>query len=254
MLRLYQADPHTIERAVQFLNTTPVRGMTDIRTPLIGAMEHLNRFNEGNVPFCVLMTDGAVEDEKQIVSAVAEMDNNKTRVLTFGIGSFCNEYFLKMLSAKTRGWQSGCIYPHDLFPKISIMMERAKTPVLTDVVLEIPQNVGAQVFPETIPDLFVNGPIVISGKYSGQMPPQLMLTGKMGNGQMLNMPVRVDTSEVVPIQKVMIKQRMDDLVARYWMTGDEGIKKEAVELSVEETFPSPVCYMFRSLVVVRLVT
>jgi len=105
------------------------------------------------------------------------------------------------------------------------------------------QNVGAQVFPETIPDLFVNGPIVISGKYSGQMPPQLMLTGKMGNGQMLNMPVRVDTSEVVPIQKVMIKQRMDDLVARYWMTGDEGIKKEAVELSVEETFPSPYTSM-----------
>ena len=145
-----------------------------------------------------------------------------------------------MLSSKTRGWHSGCIYPHDLFPKISIMMDRAKTPILTDVALDIPQEVGAQVFPETIPDLFVNGPIVISGKYQGQMPQQLALTGTMGNGQRLNMPVRVDTSEVIPIEKVMVKQRMDDLVARYWMTGDEAIKKEVVQLSVEETFPSPV--------------
>merc|ERR1719347_100468 len=75
------------------------------------------------------------------------------------------------------------------------------------------------------------------------MPPQLVVTGRQVNGQMLRIPVRVDTSNVVPIQKVMIKQRMDDLVARYWMTGDEGIKKEAVELSVEETFPSPYTSM-----------
>ena len=83
----------------------------------------------------MLLTDGAVPDEMEIVASVAAMDRNVTRVLTFGIGSFCNEYFLKMLSSKTRGWHSGCIYPHDLFPKISIMMDRAKTLILTDGLL-----------------------------------------------------------------------------------------------------------------------
>lgn len=244
-LSLHPADAQTVQRAVHFLDTTPVRGMTDIRTPLLIAMEHLNRNGEssGNVPFCVLLTDGAVEDEKEIVAAVAAMESNRTRILSFGIGSYCNEYFLKMLSSKTRGWHSGCIYPSDLFPKMAIMMDRAKTPILTEVVVEIPDSVEATVFPETTPDLFVNGPIVISGKYKGSMPSQLAVAGKMGTGQTLRIPVRVDVSRVVPIEKVMVKQRMDALVARHWLTGDEAIKKEAVALSVEQTFPSPYTEM-----------
>eukprot|EP00488_Nonionellina_sp_1-RS-2012_P003530 TRINITY_DN7538_c0_g1_i1.p1 TRINITY_DN7538_c0_g1~~TRINITY_DN7538_c0_g1_i1.p1 ORF type:complete len:121 (+),score=49.73 TRINITY_DN7538_c0_g1_i1:55-363(+) len=95
------------------------------------------------------------------------------------------------------------------------MMDKAKTPILTDIELEIPNHIKADIYPKTIPDLFMNGPIVISGRYSGQMPQQIILKGKLQNGAILAIPIRCDVSDIIPIDKVFLKQRMDQLTAQY---------------------------------------
>merc|ERR1719461_2650212 len=75
------------------------------------------------------------------------------------------------------------------------------------------------------------------------MPEQIVLKGKLQNGDTLSIPVRADTSSVIPIDRVFIKQRMDQLNAEYWLTGNEKIKKQIVDISVNETFPSPYTSM-----------
>ena len=120
---LFAANPESIEQAMNFLGALQPRGMTDIATPLLAVMRKLNASAAQSIPFCVLLTDGAVHNEKQIVAEVERLSENRVRVLTFGIGRYCNEYFLKRLSAETRGWNDGAVYPKDLFAKVTTMME-----------------------------------------------------------------------------------------------------------------------------------
>merc|ERR1712130_202386 len=123
-------------------------------------------------------------------------------------------------------------------------MDRAKTPILTDISLELPQGLKADIYPKTIPDLFINAPIIISGKYSSEIIPKtFILRGTLQNGQILTIPIRCDKSDIIPINKVFIKQRMDQLTAEYWLSGDDKIKQQIIDISINETFPSPYTSM-----------
>jgi hypothetical protein len=46
------------------------------------------------LPFVVIVTDGCVEDERKICAYTRQYCDD-ARVLTFGIGSYCNWFFLK---------------------------------------------------------------------------------------------------------------------------------------------------------------
>eukprot|EP01083_Nonionella_stella_P300871 1029342_1 len=101
--------------ALQFVNVNQPRGLTDIATPLFSSIALLKNFQnlipsvsskvEGEKPagvarltFVVIITDGAVSDEREICRRALQ-ECGPVRVLTFGIGTYCNWYFLKMLSS-----------------------------------------------------------------------------------------------------------------------------------------------------------
>merc|ERR1719447_1525095 len=111
---LYNFNAQVRDAARRFIEANPARGGTNIRTPLVWAMDTLKMNKEPNrIPFVVLITDGAVREEKEIVRDVQEKnkqtanDDPVVRVLTFGIGQHCNWYFLKMLGMISQGWSSG---------------------------------------------------------------------------------------------------------------------------------------------------
>jgi len=241
---LFAANAQSIAQAANFLSSLQPRGMTDIATPLLAVMRSLNASAAQSIPFCVLLTDGAVKNEKHIVAEVERLPQNRVRVLTFGIGRYCNEYFLKRLSAETRGWNDGAVYPKDLFPKVTTMMERAKAPILCDVGIEFGDGQTPTLHPATVADLFVNGPLVISGEFRGKMPDRVLLTGRLKNGQKTAMQITPDrSSAVVPIADVLVRQQMDDLVAAHWLHGDDHTRQEIVELSLRRRVPSPYTTM-----------
>merc|ERR1711879_722773 len=213
-------------------------GATNIKTPLLWALETLNmNCQEGRIPFVVLLTDGAVQDEKEIVTSVRDKAG-AVRVLTFGIGQHCNWYFLKMLANQTRGWSSGSLTVDNMTQKMRTMIARASTPVLTDVQLDLSQVSNVEQYPPTIPDLFVGGPLVIAGKFNGTFPSMITLQGTM-DGQKTQMQMKTDTSEIVPVAKVFVKQQLDELVARHWLNEDNKVKEEIVNISLNEQLPTP---------------
>lgn len=59
-----------------------------------------------SIPLIFLITDGAVEDEREICNMMKDVNGqlNSPRIYTFGIGSYCNHYFLHMLANIGRGY------------------------------------------------------------------------------------------------------------------------------------------------------
>ena len=59
------------------------------------------------VPYVFLITDGAVDNEREICKSMEALIRTAgpraPRISTFGIGRFCNYFFLKMLASIGRG-------------------------------------------------------------------------------------------------------------------------------------------------------
>ena len=66
---LVQASPENIRACSDWINRLQARGTTDIMTPLQMALRAL-RNSTGSVPFAFVITDGCVENERDICASI----------------------------------------------------------------------------------------------------------------------------------------------------------------------------------------
>lgn len=65
------------------------------------------------------------------------------RIYTFGIGPYCNHYFLKRLAAIGRGMNDVAFRPHAIQQVMERMLAAAALPMLSDVQISV--QVGVQI-------------------------------------------------------------------------------------------------------------
>jgi len=244
---LFPASSPNIYQAKQWIQQHQARGLTDIKTPLEWALQVLNSNNQerNRMQFVVLVTDGAVNNEHEIVYSTERLAQD-IRVLTFGIGRYCNWYFLKILALKTRGWSSGAVIAGDIDERMNRLIDSANVPVLRDVQLDISSISFAELYPPQIPDLFAGKPIVVAGVVTGHFPDSLQVTSTSPDGRNNNFIVRTESAEVskgVPVRRIFIKQQIDQMVAEYWLKENQKMKETLVDLSIQENMPTPYSQM-----------
>lgn len=140
----------------------PNRGGTDIYAPLEQALNILDDEESSSLvlPFVVLLTDGCVANERDICQFAQGRVSN-ARILTFGIGYYCNWYFLQMLAQIGRGFSDVVVYKECIYSQMTQLLDMAAIPVITNVRLEIPGEAEiVDLVPRTIPDLFMGAPLV----------------------------------------------------------------------------------------------
>ena len=84
------ADKAAKAQAQQWVGQIQARGLTDILTPLQSALQTLegtpvNTSAGMSIPFIFLMTDGAVDNEREICHFLSSQQR-RTRIMTMGIG------------------------------------------------------------------------------------------------------------------------------------------------------------------------
>lgn len=89
----------------------------------------------GRIPLVFLITDGCVNNEKEIVNW-GKTSAGSVRVFTLGIGPYCNKYFLKMLSMWTRGYNEHTMDTKNIGHKILGLMSKTIVPVCMNVEIE----------------------------------------------------------------------------------------------------------------------
>eukprot|EP00004_Rigifila_ramosa_P003261 TRINITY_DN1346_c0_g1_i1.p1 TRINITY_DN1346_c0_g1~~TRINITY_DN1346_c0_g1_i1.p1 ORF type:complete len:703 (+),score=166.52 TRINITY_DN1346_c0_g1_i1:252-2111(+) len=233
---LIPADSATIERAKGWVNSIQARGLTDIITPLRTSLSMIGAQTSTRVPFVFLITDGAVTNEREICEMV-KSSGTKARVSTFGIGPYCNAYFLKMLAMLGRGFDDVALTGESLFAQMTHLFKMLSVPCLMDLTIGI-RALDVEVYPYPLPDLFCGKPIIVSGTFSSAPPPSVLLRGRLSTGAQWEVEVSAATSAFIPVSRVFIKQRLDLLTARAWLTNDSKLKNDVVTLSVAEQMPS----------------
>ncbi|GAA2720311.1 VIT domain-containing protein [Actinocorallia aurantiaca] len=158
-------------RAVEHLAALSARGGTEMLAPLTRAVALLDAPDRDRV--LVLVTDGQVGNEDQILAALPPAALNGIRVHTVGIDQAVNAGFLGRLSAYGQGRCELVESEDRLDTAMEHIHHRIAAPALTRVTLH--PSPGLTLLPDTLtparpPSVFPGVPLVVSGRYRGHGP------------------------------------------------------------------------------------
>ncbi|HEX2809848.1 MAG TPA: VWA domain-containing protein, partial [Kineosporiaceae bacterium] len=170
-------------RAVQFLAALTARGGTDLSEPLRRSLALLEASPPERDRVLVLVTDGQVGNEDQLLRAHARAISG-VRLHTVGIDRAVNAGFLGRL-ASVGGGRCELVESEDrLDQAMDSIHRRIGSPLVTGVLLE---SSGLAIEPDTVtparlPDLFTGVPYVVRGRYRGEAAGVVTLRGTLPDG------------------------------------------------------------------------
>ncbi|MGK4006323.1 VIT domain-containing protein [Sorangium sp. So ce1036] len=179
----------TLERADGFVAGLGAHGGTEMLEPLVAAVGMLGDPERDRV--IVLLTDGQVGNEAEIVDRVASLGEG-VRVYTFGIGTNVSDLLVLDLARRTRG-AAELIHPGErIDEKVTAQFARA-TAVRIDGVEARFEGVDVGELAPAEPPALVDGePWVLHGRYAQPGVGRLQIRGRLrGERFFLEVPVEL---------------------------------------------------------------
>ncbi|MCL7049426.1 hypothetical protein MKW94_029225 [Papaver nudicaule] len=250
---LQLATTETIEQATQWMQANFVTGGgTNILQPLSQAMEMLsNMFDSDSIPHIFLITDGSVENEKHICelvrNQVATRGSRFPRISTFGIGIHCNHYFLQMLALIGKGHHGAALHPDLIEIQFQRLYTTASSTVLANIVVDKLNHLGAiEVYPRYIPDLSSGNPLIVSGRYKGEFPDSLKVSGFLSDMSNFTIDLKPQRAKGISLDRVVAKKQIDLLTAQAWLSQSKELEEKVVQISLQSSVPSEYTRMILS--------
>ncbi|XP_021901963.1 inter-alpha-trypsin inhibitor heavy chain H3 isoform X2 [Carica papaya] len=237
------ATNEAVDRANEWISINFIaEGGTNILPPLDKAVEMLSN-TRGSVPMIFLVTDGAVEDERHICDVMKSRLTNGgsicPRIYTFGIGSFCNNYFLQTLATISGGHHEAAYDVGTIEIQLQRLFTRALCTVLTNITIHGFEDLNkVEVYPSRIPDLSSVSPLIVSGCYQGKFPDNLTVKGLKGDLTNCIVDLKIQSAKDIPIDRVLAKQKIDLLTAQAWFSDDKQLQEKVAKISIQTGFPS----------------
>jgi Ca-activated chloride channel family protein len=240
-------------RTVEFLSRLDARGGTYMAGPVVLALDHLGRGEPGRDRVLVLVTDGQVGNEDQILRELAPRLGD-VRVYAVGIDTAVNEGFLKRLAGLGGGACELVESEDRLDAVLDRVRQRIGSPVVTDLELE---PAGLDVDPESVsprrlPALLAGVPLVISGRYRGRPEGALSLRGRDAAGGGWRAVASAARTADPALTSVWARAHVRDLEDRY--ASGMGLEPELEQRIVRTSLEFGVLSRFTAFVAVDTVT
>jgi Ca-activated chloride channel family protein len=229
--------------AIEWLARLEARGGTEMLEPLRTAVTLLAGTGEGadtdeggRDRFLILVTDGQVGAEDQILAAVAPQAA-RTRIFTLGIDQAVNAGFLRRLAAAGAGRCELVESEERLDEVMTSLHRRISPPLVTGLRVESGTTAceltASQIAPAHDPDLFPGAPCMLSGRWLAAAPPAeitLTVVGDGGFREQITVPaVQPDRA----VRTCWARALVRDLEDRYTVGGgDPSLADQIVAMSL----------------------
>jgi Ca-activated chloride channel family protein len=184
---LVEASQEQIEQGRKWVDQLEATGGTAINDALLAALD-FRASDMGRTFTIVFFTDGCPTigetNTDKILKNVTAKNTANTRIFTFGVGEAdgLNATFLDQLADQTRAVSTFVRPAEDIEMKVSGLFSKISHPVLANLKLTASNDLRlVEVYPPQLPDLFHGGQLVVLGRYAGQGPSALRLTGTLGH-------------------------------------------------------------------------
>jgi Ca-activated chloride channel family protein len=182
---LVEANAEQVENAKKWVDGLKAGGGTAIQAALDSALELRGGTDDGRSFTMVFFTDGqpTIGEMKPeaIVKNVAKINSKNTRIFTLGVGDDVNTALLDQIAENTKALSTYVRPAEDIEAKVSSLYSKISHPVLSNIRLTTSDNIQiSEMYPPALPDLFFGSQLVVLGKYSGNGPAAVKLTGQVG--------------------------------------------------------------------------
>jgi Ca-activated chloride channel family protein len=218
----------TLEQADRWVAALKASGGTELLQPMLAAVQGVP---DGVV---VLLTDGQVGNEAEILSAVLGA-RKTTRVFSFGIGTNVSDALLRDMARQTDGAVE-FIHPGErIDDKVVAQFSRALAPRVTELTATFEGVEGAELAPAELPPLVDAVPWTLFGRYPTTGRGKVTLKGRSGR-EPFSLTIPVDfaaASDRPAVEKLWAAERI-----RAWESAEldgrraQRMKERIVELAV----------------------
>jgi Ca-activated chloride channel family protein len=160
-------------------------GGTNINLALLEAVAGME--SDGTRPaILIFLTDGlateGVVDSAEIITNLGQAAPDNVRLFSFGVGDDVDTFLLDSLVEAHHG-ASAYVRPGErIDERVSGFYAKVSVPVLADLSLAVDGVNLEDVYPNPLPDLFAGSQLIVTGRYRGDGPATVRLTGSV-NGQ-----------------------------------------------------------------------
>jgi Ca-activated chloride channel homolog len=219
--------------AAEFLGRIEARGGTEMAPPLELAVHTLGGVDTRRERILVLVTDGQVGNEDQILHHLGESVRH-IRIFALGIDQAVNEGFLRRLAALGRGACELVESEQRLEEVMAQVHRHIGTPVLTGLRLEPAgfQVVSDSLMPARLPDLFAEAPLCVMGRYRGAAG-TIGLQAHDAEGLPWLRSLKAETCDNPALGHIWARGHVRELEDRYVVGGsDSALEKRIVDTSL----------------------
>jgi Ca-activated chloride channel family protein len=229
------ATPANIRRGLDYLASLRSDGGTMMIEGIKAALDFPH--DPGRLRFVCFMTDGYIGNEAEIFAAIDERLDS-SRLFSFGVGTSVNRYLLDGMARIGRGTVAYVNLKDDAERIMESFFTRISHPALTDVEIDWGGAEMTDVFPRTIPDLFVGRPVIITGRYSGNPRSAIRLAGHAA-GETIESRLSANWNATHPaLASIWARQQITDLEDRTVREDSPRIAKQIKQLALDYSLMS----------------
>ncbi len=206
---LVRASRENVKEALSFVEHTEAEGGTNINEALLTGLRQ-TQGAEGP-SFIIFLTDGlptvGETDINNILKNVKDANRSSTRLFVFGVGYDVNTRLLDRLAQDNYATSDYVRPSENIEVKVSAFYKKVSYPVLTDLRLSFNRVETYELYPQELPDIFKGTQLLVLGKYKGDGPTRVTLTGSaQGSDQRFVYEVNFTPDE------------HNDFISRLWAT------------------------------------
>ncbi|MDY7019889.1 MAG: VIT domain-containing protein [Cyanobacteriota bacterium] len=180
------------QKAITYINQLEANGGTELLNGMQTVMEFPSP-TAGRLRSIVLITDGYIGNENEVMAAVKSQLKPGNRLYSFGVGSSVNRFLLNRLAEIGRG-TTQITRPDEPTEKVvESFLTQINNPVLTNISISWEgEGDPVELYPVRVTDLFDSQPLVIFGKKTDRRSGRLKIRGITANGDRYEQVVPVE--------------------------------------------------------------
>jgi Ca-activated chloride channel family protein len=170
-------DADTRARAIRFVDKLNEGGGTDIALALSTAITSQEKKTE-RPRVVVFLTDGQSDVDKAIQAA--RTDTGDVRLFTLGLGKDVNKPLLSRLAALKRGRFVYIEKASSIESEVGRLAASISKPLLVGVSIDVEGAQAMRLYPRSIPDLFADDQLLVTGRLRGTGTAKFTIRGTLG--------------------------------------------------------------------------
>ncbi|NER49051.1 MAG: after-VIT domain-containing protein [Symploca sp. SIO1A3] len=174
--------PRNRNRALSYIGALQANGGTELMNGIRAVMNFPPAGKE-RLRSVVLLTDGYIGNENQVIAEVQQQLQSGNRLYSFGVGSSVNRFLLNRLAEVGRGAVQIVRHDEPTAEVTEKFFRQINNPILTNIQVSWEgEGEPPEIYPTAPADLFANQPLVLFGRQSASSNGNLRIRGTTAGG------------------------------------------------------------------------